>query len=373
MFMAARHLLASMCVPQDRYESGDPLILFIDDFQWVDEDTIDFLKGLLEDFAVVPLWLILAERDDSEVAGDQLLAVLAGEANGRSIVLDRLPGGAVQELVSTLLDGKQVEELTNFLVAMGQGLPIRIATWINWMWDERILLPRETREWRFVADDTRLEEAKTDITLIDLIMRRVRRLPTSTRRLFSLAAVLGERFDADWLREAEGERWEVVELGLESLLERWLARRQAVFWAPVGRQNDLAHWREGARRGSFEFDHSEIRRALYDSLNPLRRQALHGDAGRSLETLHGAEEELAEVFSYHFVQAGEWQPAIHWLEVCAKRALARLCPQAARSSMELGVRICDRLARQNDLEESRRRWETERGKWEAQLASLTIS
>ena len=126
--------------------------------------------------------------------------------------------------------------------------------------------------------------------LDELIRLRIRRLPNSTRRLATLAAMIGQSFDVHLLQEAADEHALVVEIGLEILLKRWLIRQFAYFWTASRNEAELlASWARGARRGSFEFSHTRIRSAIYRDLNPLRRQAMHAQVAEALEKLRGGQ------------------------------------------------------------------------------------
>jgi len=197
-------------------------------------------------------------------------------------------------------------------------------------------------------------------TLQDLIRIRIRRLPNSTRRLATLAAVMGRSFDAQLLQEAADEHVAVVEVGLEILLRRWLIRQFFHSWTSGRQEEELALWAQGARRGSFEFAHREIRRAILDELNPLRRQVMHGQVAEALARLRGDRD--CEALAYHFMAAGEWEKALPALEGAVERALSLGAEDTARRYGDQAVEVLSRLVASARNDAQAERWREERGR-----------
>jgi predicted ATPase len=229
---------------------------------------------------------------------------------------------------------------------------------INLLWDEGVLAAGEAGHWSLTRSLSPGGLPPADFE--EMIRLRIRRLPTSTRRLASLAAVMGHCFEVHLLQEAADEHAVVVEIGLELLLERWLIRQFAHSWTSTRRERDIVLWARGARRGSFEFSHKRIRSALCGELNPLRRQAMHGQAAEALERLRGGRD--AEALAYHWVAAGEWERALAPLEAAMERALSVLAWGTAQQYYEQILEALDRLAAtaRNDAQAERWRGERER-------------
>ena len=137
----------------------------------------------------------------------------------------------------------------------------------------------------------------------------------------SLAAVLGHQFDVEVLAEAGDEHLGVVEIAIELSLERWLIRQFPLSWSQAGPERDIVVWARGVRRGFFEFSHRAIRSSILEHINPLRRQIMHGAAARALRKRHAEDPGfISEELAFHWLEAGEPEEAIPWLEHSAKRA-----------------------------------------------------
>jgi predicted ATPase len=250
----------------------------------------------------------------------------------------------------------QAAELARFLAESSGGLPLAVAELINFLWDEGVLTARGAGRWRLARPLAGLDLVVENVR--DLIGIRIRRLPNSTRRLATLAAVMGRSFDAPLLQEAADEHVTVVEVGLEILLRRWLIRQFTYSWTSGRQEEDLALWAQGARRGSFEFTHREIRKAIHDELNPLRRQAMHGHVAEALMRLRGDRD--CEALAYHFVAAGEWEKALPALEQAAERALSLCAEDTARRYRDQAIEVLSRLVASARNGAQAERWREER-------------
>jgi predicted ATPase len=226
---------------------------------------------------------------------------------------------------------------------------------INYLWDEGILSTRKTGRWALIGS---LAELDLPSDLDELIRLRIRRLPNSTRRLATLAAMIGQSFAVHLLQEAADEHVTVVEVGLEIMLKRWLIRQFAYHWTSTRRERDIVMWAQGARRGSFEFAHKRIRSAVHGELNPLRRQAMHAQLAEALERLRGGKD--CEDLAYHYAMAGQWEKALPHLERSAERAQSVLAADTARRYCDQAIEGLSRLAAAARSEAQSERWRGER-------------
>ncbi len=338
-FASVAGFVAGLCTG-GRPSSPQPVILFLDDFHLADQDTRALLDHLVVDLADLPVLVVVASR--SAGAGEAFLLQSAGAGASR-IDLGRLSAAAVQEIAGSLVGEEQLAVLARLLDERGSGLPLAVAELINHFWDEGLLIPQGGSRWRLAeALDERL--VPRGEPLQELVAARIRRLPSSTRRLTALAAVAGHAFDSGLLEKAGDEHAAVVEIGLEVLLRRWLIRQRLQHWASGRRQRDIVLWSEGARRGSFEFAHPVLHDLIYEEIHPLRRQVLHGEVAAALEDLHGGQvDRVCEVLAHHYTAAGVWGKAWLYLEMSARRARDLLARDAARHHGRLALQVLDRL------------------------------
>lgn len=351
LFGSLARFLEELC------RDGDPLILFVDDIQLADRDTLDllmFLTAKLEG----PIWMLaICHPDELEEDHPVNQIVRYGEGKGRASRLEigRLSPDALEEIAESLVGEGQTAELARFLEERSAGLPLAVTEIINYLWDEDLLVSRQGGGWALAGS---LSDLDLPQDLDELIRIRVRRLPNSTKRLATLAAIIGQSFDVHLLQEAADEHVAVVEIGLEVMLKKWLIRQFAYSWTSARRERDIVLWAQGARRGTFEFAHKRIRGAIYRELNPIRRHAMHDQVGEALDRLRGAS--ASEARAFHFTSAGQWEKALPPLELAVERALSVLAVDTARRYCDQAIEVLSRLAAGARSEAQAARWRAER-------------
>jgi DNA-binding SARP family transcriptional activator len=326
-FDAVTSCLEALCLPG---EGGPtPLILFLDDLHRSDPETPELLRHAADRLAGLPVWIVAVSQGGEEdvlrralldpSTGDWL--GLPGEATGCSqspkeragqtepvpvteIGLGRLPAAALREIAGSLVAEDEAAELGRFLAERTSGLPLEVAEVINFLWDDGLLVPAEKAGWRLSGPLAGLE-LPGDGTIQDLILHRIGRLPSSARRLATLAAVAGPSFDFALLENAGEEHAVVIEIGLELMLRRWLLRQSLGRWESGQRRRDITLWAEGMRRGRFEFANRHIRSALVTAVDPRRRQVLHAQIAAALEALPGGGGPASRALAHHWAAAGE--------------------------------------------------------------------
>jgi DNA-binding SARP family transcriptional activator len=359
LFLSVGHFFEAICQSGSPEGECDPLVLFLDDLQFADRDTLDMLGFLASNMDQGPIWILVACRSE-DLDRDHPLSqiVRRGEKTGRAtrLEMERLGAWPLEEIAASLVGEAQAAELAGFLAERSAGLPLAATELINCLWDEEVLVSGGTGRWTLTSAPRDLDIL--DGELDDLIRLRVKRLPSSTRRLASQASIMGQTFDAQLLQKAEDEHAAVVEIGLELLLRRWLVRQFAYVWTSNRRERDIILWAKGVRRGSFEFAHTRIRSALYHELNPIRRQAMHTQVADTLERLRG--DRACEDLAHHLLAGGQWERALAPIEQAMKRALSVMAVNTARHYCDRAVEALGRLAAAARSEEKAEGWRRER-------------
>ena len=378
LFAAVARFLARFCEPERgslgrRGQEGDPLILFLDDLHLGDPTSCEMLVYLRQRLSDLPVWFLVAYRSAELGSGHPLLAIAdpaAAEDEVTRITIGRLDAGDIAEIAASLVGESGATELASFLVERSGGLPFTVVELINFLWDEGILTGGDANRWSLARPLIELA-LPANVTLDELIVRRIRRLPNSTRRLAALAAVAGQCFEAGLLQEAADEHGAVIEIGLEVLLKRWLLRQLDRSWTTRRRESDVALWERGARRGSFDFAHRRIRSVIYGEVNPSRRQFMHGQVAEALERLAvGKGDSLCEVLAHHYATAGLWEPAVQHFERAAERARGICAQEMAKGYYDRALEAAGRMAGVAQREDEAQRWRREGQRLAARRAEL---
>lgn len=352
LFQSLAKFLRHLCRPQEG--AGEPLVLLFDDFHLADPESFEFLSFLLADMARFPLWVVAVYRSGDLTEDHPLWRVVSQAERSDHLAVERMEAAAIEEIATFLVGEDQASELALFLAERSGGLPLAVAELINFLWDEGRLVARGASRWSLTGSlQDFADEPLQDLD--QLILRRMRRLPTSTRRLATLAAVAGHSFEAGLLQEAGQEHPMVIEVGIEVLLKRWLVRRFAQSWTSGHRDHDLVLWAQGARRGEFEFAHKWIRGALYSDVGIGRRQVMHGEIAGALERSHQQTGmlEVCEEVAHHYLAAGSGEKALPYLEMAAFKARSMMACQTARHYCDLALGVLGTMAGDRGFEQER--------------------
>ncbi|MGB6336512.1 MAG: BTAD domain-containing putative transcriptional regulator [Thermoanaerobaculia bacterium] len=299
-----------------------PVILLIDDAHSADPESQRLLTDLVSRISDRPVWALVTINPKVVAAGSPLSELLSSGAEAKDSVdrfpLDRLEAGHLQQIASSLLGRAGFEELADFLSRQSAGLPLTATEMVNLLWDDGTLMPRGAGRWVLRG---KLDPRRHSLNLHQLIQLRIRRLPTSARRLLAVAATIGQRFDVELLQKAAGEHMAVVDTCLQLMLERWLVRQSPSTWSPSRRERDILLWAQGIRRGWFEFSHAGIRSAILSDIRPRRRGSLHREVADALRETRGQDVDgFHEALAYHELAAGRPESALDALETALRHA-----------------------------------------------------
>jgi histidine kinase len=279
-----------------------PLVLFIDDLQWADPSTTEFLVYLLSDHTVEHLTVIGSYRDNEVHPGHLLLgAVERIRARAADAVVDITLNPLTQESVNAIVaetlrcDHALSAPLAELITHKTGGNPFFVKELLN-------LLARDGA-FRFVApegrwywDHEKIQAAAVSDNVIDLMVGRLRQLPEATLASLHLAACIGNRFELGTLALIAGKSPGNLAAGLRRAVEERVL-------IPLGNgyrliQEDQHYDDAGlaALGVAYQFQHDRVQQAAYSLLAPEERARAHLTIGRLLHAArqgHGRADEAS--------------------------------------------------------------------------------
>ncbi|CAN5904243.1 hypothetical protein BH11PSE8_BH11PSE8_36780 [soil metagenome] len=262
---------------------GLRLVLFVDDVQWADRDSIDLLRFLALEQSHSELLLVVAYRDDELEANLPLSRLLEDarpvaapsaidgeETVGDWVEVAGLPQESVAELLADVLesDPPSLAALAQGLAEKTQGNPFFVLEYVRQLFETGALRRVEgVWSWSAGAVGELPSVGRSAQSLVDML----RRLSPQAQALVGLCACLGEDFDASFVGRVLGQPAEAVQQQLLVLMRDTLL-------APVntpGRQLVA-----GERR--FRFAHDRLREAARELLSEEQRTDWHLAAARTL-------------------------------------------------------------------------------------------
>ncbi len=265
-----------------------PLVLFLDDLHWADQDTLAVVSRLAHRMADLSMLIVLAYRTDDLVENEALITLLHSFNRAHrhtSLMVRRLTMTQVQEIIDifTGQPGRDSAELAMFLYEATQGNPLFVTEALRDL-QERYQAGLYTE----LGDLTDMWSSKYRQVLTlrrsqrvqEIVLERIQRLPENALAVLQLAAVIGRHFSLELLEAvAPGDPLDALEV---------LLQRKFFIERPDER---------------LDFSHQTVRQAVYDSLNMLQRRRLHRQVGDALVALGQADRNAGET-AFHYGQAG---------------------------------------------------------------------
>lgn len=175
-----------------------PLVLFLDDLQWIDPASLGLLRALLADDSLEALFFCGAYRDN-EVSPRHPL-ILAIEDAGvvvRDIVLAPLARPHLIEMLSDSLKRGDCGPLADAVQTKTGGNPFFVKEFVRSLHDHGVLSYAAGSGWHW--DLAAIDALGYTDNVVDLMVRTIARLPPATVNALKLAAAIGHRFDLDVL------------------------------------------------------------------------------------------------------------------------------------------------------------------------------
>ena len=153
-----------------------PIVLFIDDIQWMDDGSHQLMESLLHDVELRNVVVIFAYREEeAESIGDLFLC---NNTSIIDIVVKNLEVRYVYQLVSALLESSspQIRALSDLAMSKTAGNPFHVIQFLETIQNEGLLaFDEDTSMWVFDVSQINSEMMVSE-TLCDLLSRRIGRL-----------------------------------------------------------------------------------------------------------------------------------------------------------------------------------------------------
>jgi predicted ATPase/transcriptional regulator with GAF, ATPase, and Fis domain len=277
---------------------GHPLVMFLDDLQWVDAATLELLPQILNDPDMRSLLVIGAYRDN-EITSDHALTTAIDRLERNQARVRRITLGPLNEpsLRAFLADSLRADEtdvagLAHLIRQKTDGNPFFVIQFLESLRHDRLLsLDRGRGRWTFRLDT--VAAAATTDNVVTLMTQRIQRLSAPAQEVLRLAATIGNQFRWDTFVIATGRQGADAESGLDEALAAGLIR-------PAESQYE-APGPPPSGRGTYAFIHDRVQQAAYALIPEVERPGVHLGVGRQLLAESGgdvAEDRLFEIVNH---------------------------------------------------------------------------
>ena len=277
-------------------EKTQPLVIFLDDLQWVDADTLKLVERIAQHPERKPLLFLGAYRDN-EVEADHRLMISREVINKTGQPLQTIPLKPLNpENISQLLVHtchcrlEEAKPLAELLVRKTGGNPFFVGQFLTVL-SEKDLIGYSPEEKRWIWELVAIEFLTVTDNVVELLIDRLHGFSSETRKLLSLAACIGNTFDLESLElisgEGSGELYENLLPALETGLILGFSQAPQL-------DNPLAG--ATAESGSYKFLHDRVQQAAYALIAQKERPPVHLQIGQTLLKQYAPEKSEALLF-----------------------------------------------------------------------------
>ncbi|NET56254.1 MAG: AAA family ATPase, partial [Symploca sp. SIO2E6] len=263
-----------------------PLVIFLDDLQWADFDSLKLLELMIstgntqvsgkQGNGQTPLNLLLiGSYQDNQVSPTHPLMMTITRLQKQGVTVNQINLAPLQlEPISQLIadtlrqDLKSVKPLAELVKRKTAGNPYFVKQFLNTLHEEKLItFDFDYLSWQW--DVNQIEAMGITDNLVELMIGKLQKLPKVTQQVLQLAACIGEEFDLNTLSI-------ICEKSAAALFQDLIVAVQLQLILP---QSALD---EQLLIQAFKFGHTQIRQAAYTLISETDREVVHLQIGRLL-------------------------------------------------------------------------------------------
>ena len=292
------------------------LILVLEDLQWSDGPTLDFLMRVASGQEPSQLLVIgtyrPAEAKNRSTSVFHLVDQLRLTGSCQELPLHFLTEHGIASYLCNRLQGSVPATIAHLLHRRTEGNPLFATVLVNF-WIANGSLREESGNWVLSAGADDVVFGAPD-ALRRVIEQQVEQLSSAEREIVEAAAAVGVEFCASVVAAALNRSRAAVETQCAAMVQR------GRFFAACG----LSDWPDGTVCQRYRFIHSLYREVAYQRLPAGLCVRWHLRIGERLEqAVAGQNDRIAAELADHFRRGCDARRAIHYLKSAAQQSLER--------------------------------------------------
>ena len=290
------------------------LVIVLDDLQWCDRETLNWLRYLLEYKTETKVMIIAGVRTEDLLATNPLIpffAELGGKGKISEILMNRLDLEGVHQLASDLWGEELEQRAAVRLYQETEGNPLFVAEMVR------------AGYLKDFGDGSDLSRMPPKVQAV--IKTRLITLSTQARELASLASAIGRGFDFELLLNSGENKEDALLEGLDELWSRRLIKEEG--------------------EAGYNFSHDKFREVLYAEISPHRKIHYHKKIAGALEEIHQDQlEGIAPQLAYQYGLAGNKNKALDYYLMAGDQARLVFAQEEALEYYQAGKALLPKKA-----------------------------
>ncbi|MDZ8035541.1 AAA family ATPase [Nostoc sp. DedSLP04] len=264
-----------------------PLVIFLDDLQWVDSASLKLMQLLMNEANQGYLLLIGAYRDNEVFPAHPLMVMLdeirKTGVKVNSVNLKPLNQLQLNQLVADTLNCAEnvALSLSQLIYRKAEGNPFFATQILKSLHQDR-LIQFNFAEGCWQCDISQINQQTLADNVVDFMVFQLRRLPESTQQQLKLAACIGNQFDLKTLAiVSKQSEVETADCLWNALQEGLILPQSEIYKFFVGSENQAAT-QEQSEMVVYKFLHDRVQQAAYSLIPEAQKQSTHLQIGQLL-------------------------------------------------------------------------------------------
>lgn len=259
-----------------------PLVIFLDDLQWVDDYSIKFFENFISEFNRKYFLFIGAFRSNEVGINHPVTRSLAALKKANIVITEigvkPLTLDAIENLVQDTLhmDAKETKSLAEVIIRKTQGNPFFLNQFLKTVY-QKGLFNFDINEMRWKMALNNIEKIPVTDNVADFMSQKIRQLPETTQDLLKIGAAIGFNFDLETIARVNNSEPSQAAIDIFPALEDEL-----IFKNINTSEQEISSI-------SYTFQHDRVQQAAYQLISQDEKQQIHYRIGQVL--LAGTTEE----------------------------------------------------------------------------------
>lgn len=329
-------MLREICESLETYTAEKTLVLVLEDLQWSDRSTLDFVAAIARRRERARFMVLATYRPVEVILSNhpvrQLKSELCTHGLATELALELLTADAIQEYLTSRCSASIAELLVSEVLHKTDGNPLFLVALMEQLITERIVVG-DDGDWRLHGTAAQIQAIVPD-SLTGVIQKEIDQATEQEHEILMAASVVGPSFSAAVVAGGLGKDASLIEECCDSLARRHLLLRRA----------GVEETPDGQVSGLFQFVHALHHDAIYQRSGRITRANMHQRIGEAMERMwNGHEGDIAPDLARHFVESRDYPRAVRYLRLQADHAKDRYAYLEAVVLLETAIQLATKL------------------------------
>lgn len=271
-----------------------PLVLAVEDLQWMDKTSEEFLDYIIARLGGAHIILILLYRPEYNNPW-------TSKTYYSQVRVDELPLETSTQMVQAILkEGKAAQDLIKLILDRAAGNPLFMEEFTRTLVESGYI---ERKDGHYVLT-VKPSDIQVPETVQGIISARMDRLEKALKETMQVASVIGKEF-----------AYRILQMltGMQDELRAYISNLQEL---------EFIYEKSLFPELEYMFKHALTQEVAYNSLLLKRRREIHERIGKAIEELYPDRlAEFYEMLAYHYASGESWEKAYQYLKLSGDKTL----------------------------------------------------